>query len=43
MSAGIRSVLDARVGDTLTLKGKQGAQEALPGMPDSSLKQRVSF
>ena len=31
MSAGIRSVLDARVGDTLTLKGKQGAQEALPG------------
>ena len=31
LSASIRAVADARVGDTITLKGKQGAQHALPG------------
>lgn len=49
LSASIRAVADARVGDTITLKGKQGAQQALPGagtrdpeilnvVPTSSLK-----
>ena len=31
LSASIRAVADARVGDTITLKGKQGALQALPG------------